>query len=62
MSVKYKGVGVLWVKVKKGIHIMVKVKEVTKPRKSLVMRFDVRWLKDTVEVSNNQGELMAAFS
>ncbi len=39
----------------------VKVKKVTKARKSFVIKicFNIRWLKDAVEVSNYYGEMVA---
>ncbi len=49
------------VKVKEGISVVVKVKKVTKARKSFVMKicFNIRRLKNTVEVTNNNGKLVA---
>ena len=57
MAVKGEGM-----RVKVGIHVLVKVKEVMKGGKSFVMKFhfDVRWLKNTVEVTYNYGELLAS--
>ena len=47
-------------KVKEGISVVVKVK-VTKARKGFVIKicFNIRRLKDAVEVTNNYGELVA---
>ena len=60
-AVKGEGVRVMRVKVKEGVCVLVKVKEFTKAGKSFVLkiRFDVRWLKNTVEVTYNYRELVA---
>ena len=60
-AVKGEGMRVMRVKVMEGIRVMVKVKKVTKARKSFVIKicFNIRRLKDAVEVSNNYGEMVA---
>ena len=52
---------VMRVKVKEGVCVLVKVKEVTKAGKSFALKicFDVRWLKNTVEVTYNYRELVS---
>ncbi len=61
-AVKGEGMRVMRVKVMEGIRVMVKVKKVTKARKSFVIKigFNVGWLKNAVEVTNHYGKLVAS--